>query len=71
MLEFFASMRMHNIFHVSLLTKYVHEPNHIIDWTVIQIEHEGDFWVELVCIINEKFKVPRNKYIGMVKVQHN
>jgi hypothetical protein len=34
MLALLASMRVHNIFHVSL-KKYVHDPNHIIDWTVI------------------------------------
>jgi hypothetical protein len=36
-------MRVHNVFHVSLLKKYVPDPNHIIDWTVIQVENEGDF----------------------------
>jgi hypothetical protein len=27
-----ASMNVHNVFHVSLLNKYVHDPNHVIDW---------------------------------------
>jgi hypothetical protein len=69
MLAFPASMRVHNVFHVSLLKKYVPDPNHIIDWTVIQVENEGDFWVEPVCILDQKVKVLRNKSIGMVKVQ--
>jgi hypothetical protein len=43
MLALPASMRIHNMFHVSLLKKYVPDPNHVIDWTVIQVEHEGDF----------------------------
>jgi hypothetical protein len=43
MISFPASMRMHNLFHVSLLNKYLSNPNHIIDWIVIQVEHEGDF----------------------------
>jgi hypothetical protein len=30
-----ASMRVHNVFYVSLLKKYVSDPNHVIDWTVI------------------------------------
>jgi hypothetical protein len=30
-----------NVFHVSLLKKYVHDSNHIIDWSVIQVEPEG------------------------------
>jgi hypothetical protein len=43
MLAFPSSMRFHNVFHVSLLKKYVSDPNHIIDWNVTQVEHEGDF----------------------------
>jgi hypothetical protein len=69
MLAFLASMRIHNVFHVSLLKKYVPDPNHVIDWIVIQVEHEGDFWVELVHILDQKVKVLRNKAIGLVKVQ--
>jgi hypothetical protein len=38
-----VSMRVHDAFHVSLLKKYVHVLNHVIDWTMIQVEHEGDF----------------------------
>jgi hypothetical protein len=52
MISFHASMRVHNVFHVSLLKKYVPNPNHIIDWTMIQVEHKGDFRVELVCILD-------------------
>jgi hypothetical protein len=28
-------VKAHNVFHVSLLKKYVHDSNHIIDWFVI------------------------------------
>ena len=34
-IAFPANMRAHIVFHVSLLKKYVHDPNHIIDWNVI------------------------------------
>jgi hypothetical protein len=30
-----SSMNVHNLFHVSLLKKYVHDPNHFIDWNLI------------------------------------
>jgi hypothetical protein len=33
------------------------DPNHVIDWTVIQVEHEGDFQVQLVHILDKKVKV--------------
>jgi hypothetical protein len=35
MLALPASMNMHNVFHVSLLKKYVHDLNHVIDWHLI------------------------------------
>jgi hypothetical protein len=34
-------VKEHNVFHVSLLKKYVNDSNHIIDWSVIQVEPEG------------------------------
>jgi hypothetical protein len=30
-----TNIKTHNVFHVSLLKKYVHDPNHVIDWVVI------------------------------------
>jgi hypothetical protein len=64
-----ASMRVHNVFHVSLLKKYVPGPNQIIDWNVILVEHGGDFRVEPIHIPDRQVKVLRNKSIGLVKVQ--
>ena len=49
-----ASTRAHNVFHVSLLKKYVHDPNHVINWDVIQVEPEGEFQIELMHILNMK-----------------
>jgi hypothetical protein len=43
MLALPPSMKVHNVFQVSLLDKYVHDPNHVIDWHIIQVEAEGDF----------------------------
>jgi hypothetical protein len=52
-----TSMHIHNVFHVCLLKKYVLDPNNMIDWIMIQVEHEGDFWVGSVQILDRKFKV--------------
>ena len=51
-----ASMTIHNVFHVSLLEKYIPDANHVIDWNVIQVEQEGAFQVQLVCILDQKIK---------------
>jgi hypothetical protein len=69
MLTLSSSMRVHNVFHVSLLKKYVPDVNHVIDWNVIQVEHEGGFRVEPVHILDRKVKLLRNKAIGLVNVQ--
>ena len=49
-----ASTRAHNFFHASLLKKYVHDPNHVINWDVVQVEPEGEFLIEPMCILDRK-----------------
>jgi hypothetical protein len=52
MIALLASMSVHNVFHISLLKKYIPDANHVIDWNVIQVEQEGSFQVHLVCILD-------------------
>jgi hypothetical protein len=51
-----ASMIVHNVFHVSLLKKYIPDANHVIDWNVIQVEQEGVLQVHPVHILDRKNK---------------
>ena len=55
-----ASTRAHNVFHVSLLKKYVHDPNHVINWDVIQVEPKGEFQIEPMRILDRKVTMLRN-----------
>jgi hypothetical protein len=64
-----ASMSIHNIFHVSLLNKYIPDANHVIYWNVIQVEQEGTFRVHLVRSLDRKIKQLQNRSIELVKVQ--
>lgn len=48
------TIRAHNVFHVSLLKKCVHDPKHLIDWNLIQVELEGEFQVEPMRILNRR-----------------
>jgi hypothetical protein len=68
MLALPASMTVHNVFHISLLKKYIPDFNHVIDWNVNQVEKEGVLQVHPVCILDRKRKQLRNQSIGLVKV---
>jgi hypothetical protein len=56
MLALPASMTVHNVFHVSLLKKFIPDANHVIDWNVIQVEQEGVLQVHPVRILDPKEK---------------
>jgi hypothetical protein len=47
-------VKTHNFFHVSLLKKYVHDSKHLIDWSVIQVDLEGEFLPKPQCILDRK-----------------
>jgi len=64
-----TSIRVHNVFHVSILKKYIHDATHVLDWDVIQVEPEGEFQVEPVCILDKRELMLRSRIIGKVKVQ--
>jgi hypothetical protein len=51
------------------LKKYVHDANHIIDWSVIQVESKGEFLPEPQCILDKKETRLQNRTIAQVKVQ--
>jgi hypothetical protein len=56
-----ANLRIHNVFHVSLLKKYVHDPTHMIDWNLVQVEPEGEFQVEPLRILDQREIALRNR----------
>ena len=62
------TFKAHNVFHVSLLKKYVHDANHIIDWSVIQVESEGESLPKPQCILDIKETLLWNQTIAQVKV---
>jgi hypothetical protein len=64
-----ANLKVCNVFHVSLLKKYIHDPTHIIDWNMVEVELEGDFQEEPLCILDRKETILWNRAIAQVKVQ--
>jgi hypothetical protein len=59
-LELPPAIKEHNVFHISLLMKNVHDFNHIIDWPGIQVEPEGEFLPEPQFILDRKETSLRN-----------
>ena len=63
------NLKIHNVFHISVLKKYVHDATHVINWNDVQVEQDDDFQVELDCILERRETLLRNRTIGQVKVQ--
>ena len=60
--------RIHNVFHVSMLRKYVSDPSHILEASPFELDENLTFEVQLVGIVDQGIKELRNKVILMVKV---
>ena len=44
-------VKVPNVFHASLLKKYVYDTKHLIDWSLLQVEPEGEFMPEPLHIL--------------------
>ena len=53
-------VKFHDVFHVSLLKKYVKDIEHVIDWFVLQVEPDGEFQPEPHCILRKTVLMLRN-----------
>ena len=47
-------IRVHNVFHVSLLNKYVYDSKHVIDWSLLQVEPKGEFAPKSLHILDKR-----------------
>ena len=60
--------RIHNVFHVSMLKKYVLDLSHILKDPPIELEEDLSFEVQPIAIVDQEMKQLRSKVIPMVKV---
>jgi len=60
--------RIHNVFHVSQLRKYIPDPDHIISYGPLQIQKDMSYTEEPVQILDRKEKQLRSKIISLVKI---
>ncbi|GKV10897.1 hypothetical protein SLEP1_g22202 [Rubroshorea leprosula] len=59
---------VHNVFHVSLLRKYVPDPSHIINPEPIQLREDLTYDEHPICILDFKERIMRRRTIRFVKV---
>ena len=62
-------VRVHNVFHASLLKKYVYDTKHIIDWSLLQVEPEGEFSPKPLHILDKREVQLRKHIVFQLKVQ--
>ena len=59
---------IHDVFHVSILKKYISGPSHILEALPVELKEDLSFKVQQVGIVDQGMKELRNKVISMVKV---
>ncbi|KAK6122224.1 hypothetical protein DH2020_044033 [Rehmannia glutinosa] len=60
---------VHNVFHVSMLRKYVYDPSHIINYLGLEINRDLSYEEIPIAVLDHKTHILRNKDINLVKVQ--
>eukprot|EP00253_Pinus_taeda_P030897 PITA_30897 len=63
-----SHIRVHNVFHVSMLKKYIYDPKHVIRWQDIQVELEGEVLVEPLIILDQREVQLQKRAITQIKV---
>lgn len=59
---------IHNVFHVSMLRKYVHDPSHVVSHATMEVNKNLTYEVP-IAILDRKTHTLRNRDISLVKVQ--
>ncbi|XP_012836311.1 PREDICTED: uncharacterized protein LOC105956943 [Erythranthe guttata] len=59
---------IHNVFHVSMLRKYLPNPDHVLEFEPIDLSPNLSFIEEPVKILDRKVKKLRNKEIRLIKI---
>ena len=60
--------RIHNVFHVSILRKYIPDPSHVLEALPIELKEDLSFEVQPIAIVDQEMKQLRNKVIPIIKV---
>ncbi|KAA0042118.1 pol protein [Cucumis melo var. makuwa] len=59
---------VHDMFHVSMLMKYVPDPSHVVDYEPLEIDENLSYTEQPVEVLAREMKMLRNREIPLVKV---
>ncbi|KAL4027967.1 hypothetical protein IC575_011157 [Cucumis melo] len=59
---------VHDVFHVSMLRKYVSDPSHVVDYEPLKIDENLSYTEQPVELLAREVKMLRNRKIPLVKV---
>ena len=59
---------VNEVFHVSMLRKYMPDPAHVVDWEQIEVDTDGTFEEGPECILDSCDQVLRRKTVRLVRV---
>ncbi|XP_075515758.1 uncharacterized protein LOC142550569 [Primulina tabacum] len=60
--------RVHNVFHVSMIRKYISNPSHVLRHELLDLMPNLTYQELPIQILDRKVKVLRNKEIGIIKI---
>ena len=67
--HYLLTIKNHNVSHASLLKKYVYDTKHVIDWSLLKVEPEGEFSPEPLHILEKREVQLRKCTIVQFKVK--
>ncbi|CAL8168609.1 unnamed protein product [Prunus armeniaca] len=60
--------RVHDVFHVSMLRKYMPDPSHVLEYQLVELEEDLTYEEQLVQILDKKEQMLHSRSIPVVKV---
>ncbi|GAV57794.1 Chromo domain-containing protein [Cephalotus follicularis] len=64
-----ALSNVHDVFHISMLRRYIPDPSHVLDYDTVPVQDDLSYEELPVRILDRKARTLRNRTISMVKVQ--
>ena len=59
---------VHEVFHFSMLRKYIPDPAHVVNWGEIIVDTNGTFKEGPTCILDSRDQVLQRKTVRLVKL---